>query len=164
MAARSRSRAALARRHLQGEGYVLYDLSSSYLEGRCCELAALGYSRDGKPGKPQISYGLCCAPEGQPVSIEVHAGNTGDPTTLSPAVERLKERFGIEHLVFVGDRGMITEARIKVLKEQGVGFITALRAPQIQALTLAPDFQLSLFDERGLCEVSSPRSLRVSGW
>ena len=148
--------AALARRHLQGEGYVLYDLSSSYLEGRCCELAALGYSRDGKPGKPQISYGLCCAPEGQPVSIEVHAGNSGDPTTLAPAVERIKDRFGIERLVFVGDRGMITEARVKVLKEQGVGFITALRAPQIQALTLAPDFQLSLFDERGLCEVSSP--------
>ena len=148
---------ALAKRHLQGEGYVLYDLSSSYLEGRCCELAAIGYSRDGKPGKPQISYGLCCAPEGQPISIEVHAGNTGDPTTLSPAVERLKDRFGIEHLVFVGDRGMITEARIKVLKEQGVGFITALRAPQIQALTLAPDFQLSLFDERGLCEVTSPQ-------
>ncbi len=147
---------ALARRHLQGEGYVLYDLSSSYLEGRCCELAALGYSRDGKPGKPQISYGLCCAPEGQPVSIQVHAGNTGDPTTLAPAVERIKDRFGIERLVFVGDRGMITEARVKVLKEQGVGFITALRAPQIQALTLAPDFQLSLFDERGLCEVSSP--------
>jgi len=148
--------AALARRHVQGEGYVLYDLSSSYLEGRCCELAALGYSRDGKPGKPQISYGLCCAPEGQPISIEVHAGNTGDPTTLSPAVERLKDRFGIEHLVFVGDRGMITEARVKMLKEQGVGFITALRAPQIQALTIAPDFQLSLFDERGLCEISSP--------
>jgi Transposase DDE domain len=148
---------ALARRHLQGEGYVLYDLSSSYLEGRCCELAAIGYSRDGKPGKPQISYGLCCASEGQPVSIEVHAGNTGDPTTLAPAVQRIKERFGIERLVFVGDRGMITEARVKVLKEQGVGFITALRAPQIQALTLAPDFQLSLFDEHGLCEVSSPQ-------
>lgn len=147
---------ALARRHLRGEGFVLYDLSSSYLEGRRCELAAIGYSRDGKPGKPQISYGLCCAPSGQPVSIEVHKGNTGDPTTLSPAVERIKDTFGIEHVVFVGDRGMITDARIKVLNEQGVGFITALRAPQIQALTLAPSFQLSLFDEQGLCEVSSP--------
>jgi hypothetical protein len=147
---------ALARRHLHGEGFVLYDLSSSYLEGRCCELGAVGYSRDGKPGKPQISYGLCCAPEGQPISIEVHAGNTGDPTTLQPAVERVKNTFGIEHVVFVGDRGMITETRIKVLKEQGVGFITALRAPQIQKLTLAPDFQLSLFDEQGLCEVYSP--------
>jgi hypothetical protein len=147
---------ALARRHLHGEGFVLYDLSSSCLEGRCCELGAVGYSRDGKPGKPQISYGLCCAPEGQPISIEVHAGNTGDPTTLGPAVERVKTTFGIERVVFVGDRGMITEARTKVLKEQGVGFITALRAPQIQALTLAPCFQLSLFDEQGLCEVSSP--------
>lgn len=147
---------ALARRHLQGEGFVLYDLSSSYLEGRCCELGAIGYSRDGKPGKPQISYGLCCAPEGQPVSIEVHKGNTGDPTTLGPAVERVKDTFEIEHVVFVGDRGMITDARIKVLTEQGVGFITALRAPQIQKLTVAPHFQLSLFDERGLCEISSP--------
>jgi Transposase DDE domain len=147
---------ALAFRHLAGEGFVLYDLSSSYLEGRCCELGAIGYSRDGKPGKPQISYGLCCAPEGQPISIEAHKGNTGDPTTLGPAVERIKETFGIEHVVFVGDRGMITEARVKVLKEQGVGFITALRAPQIQALRVAPNFQLSLFDEQGLCEVSSP--------
>ena len=147
---------ALARRHLTGEGFVLYDLSSSYLEGRHCELGAVGYSRDGKPSKPQISYGLCCAPDGQPVSIEVHKGNIGDPTTLGPAVERVKQRFGIERLVFVGDRGMITEARVKVLKEQGVGFITALRAPQIQKLTLAPSFQLSLFDEQGLCEVSSP--------
>jgi Transposase DDE domain len=148
---------ALARRHLADEGYVLYDLSSSYLEGRCCELAQIGYSRDGKPGKPQISYGLCCAPDGKPVSIEVHAGNTGDPTTLAPAVERVKQTFGIERVVFVGDRGMITEARVKALKEQDVGFITALRAPQIQKLTLAPHFQLSLFDEQGLCEVTAPQ-------
>lgn len=147
---------ALARRHLQGEGFVLYDLSSSYLEGRHCELGAIGYSRDGKPSKPQISYGLCCAPEGQPVSIEVHAGNTGDPTTLGPAVQRIKTTFGIEHVVFVGDRGMITDARVTVLKEQGVGFITSLRAPQIQKLTVAPGFQLSLFDEHGLCEIASP--------
>jgi hypothetical protein len=146
----------LARRHLAGEGFVLYDLSSSYLEGRSCELGAIGFARDGKKGKLQITYGLVCAPEGQPVAIQVHPGNTGDPTTLGPAVELVKDRFGIEHVVFVGDRGMITEARIKVLKEQGVGFITALRAPQIQALTLAPSFQLSLFDEQGLCEVSSP--------
>jgi hypothetical protein len=148
---------ALAHRHLHGAGFVLYDLSSSYLEGRHCELGAIGYSRDGKKGKPQITYGLCCAPSGQPFSIEVHKGNTGDPTTLGPAVERVKGRFGIEHVVFVGDRGMITEARTKVLKEQGVGFITALRAPQIQALTVAPGFQLSLFDERGLCEISAPQ-------
>ena len=149
---RQRSRAGTS----QARGSCFYDLSSSYLEGRCCELAAIGYSRDGKPSKPQISYGLCCAPDGQPISIEVHKGNTGDPTTLGPAVERVKDTFGIEHVVFVGDRGMITDARIKVLREQGVGFITALRAPQIQKLTLAPSFQLSLFDEHGLCEVSSP--------
>lgn len=147
---------ALARRHLAGEGFVLYDLSSSYLEGRHCELGAMGYSRDGKKGKLQITYGLVCAPTGEPVSVAVHPGNRADPSTLAPAVDAVKDSFGIEHVVFVGDRGMITEARIKVLREQGVGFITALRAPQIQALSIAPHFQLSLFDEQGLCEVTSP--------
>jgi len=147
----------LARRHLTQDGYVLYDLSSSYLEGRHCELGALGYSRDGKRGKLQITYGLCCSPEGRPVSIEVHPGNTADPASLGSAVTRVKDRFGIERVVFVGDRGMITEARVRALKEQGVGFITSLRAPQIQALTIAPSFQLSLFDEQGLCEISTPQ-------
>lgn len=147
---------ALARRHLAGEGFVLYDLSSSYLEGRHCELGAVGYSRDGKPGKQQITYGLCCSPDGRPVSVQVHPGNTADPSSLQSAVKRAKETFGIDRLVFVGDRGMITEARVKALKEMDVGFITSLRAPQIQKLTIAPGFQLSLFDERGLCEVSSP--------
>jgi hypothetical protein len=146
----------LARRHLGAEGFVLYDLSSIYLEGRHCELGAMGYSRDGKKGKLQVTYGLVCAPSGQPVSIEAHKGNSADPATLASAVDRVRERFSIEHVVFVGDRGMITEARTQELKKQGLGFITALRAPQIQALTLAPDFQLSLFDEQGLCEVSSP--------
>ena len=148
---------ALARRHLAGEGYVLYDLSSSYLEGRHCELGALGYSRDGKRGKLQITYGLCCSPQGRPVSVEVHPGNTADPASLGAAVERVKDRFGIERVVFVGDRGMITEARVRALKEQGVGFITSLRAPQIQALTVAPSFQLSLFGEQGLCEITCPQ-------
>jgi len=147
---------ALARRHLQGEGFVLYDLSSSYLEGRHCELGALGYSRDGKRGKLQITYGLVCSPEGRPVSVQVHPGNTADPTSLGSAVERVKERFGIDRVVFVGDRGMITQARVKALRAQDVGFITALRAPQIQALTIAPSFQLALFEERGVCEVTSP--------
>jgi len=146
---------SLARRHLQ-DGFVLYDLSSSYLEGRCCELGAIGYSRDGQRGKMQITYGLCCSPEGRPVSIEVHPGNTADPSTLAPAVARVKDRFGIDRVVFVGDRGMITQARCDALKEQGVGFISSLRAPQMQALTVAPNFQLSLFDEQGLCEISSP--------
>ncbi|MGO9901165.1 MAG: IS1634 family transposase, partial [Solirubrobacteraceae bacterium] len=146
---------ALARRHLQ-DGFVLYDLSSSYLEGRCCELGALGYSRGGQRGKLQITYGLCCSPEGRPVSIEVHPGNTADPSTLASAVQRIKDRFKIEQVVFVGDRGMITQARCEALKAQGVGFITSLRAPQIQAMTVAPNFQLSLFDEQGLCEICSP--------
>jgi DDE family transposase len=146
----------LARRHLSDDGYVLYDLSSSYLEGRCCELGAVGYSRDGKPGKQQIVYGLCCSPEGRPVSIRVHAGNTADPATLTDAVQRVKDTFGIKQLVFVGDRGMITDARTVALKGLGVGFITSLRAPQIQKLTVAPNFQLSLLDETGLCEIASP--------
>lgn len=147
---------ALARRHLAKDGYVLYDLSSSYLEGRHCELGAMGYSRDGKRGKLQITYGLCCSPEGRPVSVAVHEGNTADPASLTDAVERVKERFGIDRVVFVGDRGMITDARISALKEQGVGFITSLRAPQIHKLTVGPGFQLSLFDEQGLCELSCP--------
>jgi len=147
----------LARRHLAEDGFVLYDLSSSYLEGRCCELGAVGYSRDGKPGKQQIVYGLCCSPEGRPVSIRVHAGNTADPATLQDAVTRVKDTFGIEQLVFVGDRGMITDARTVALKELGVGFITSLRAPQIQKLTVGPNFQLSLLDETGLCEIASPQ-------
>jgi hypothetical protein len=146
----------LARRHLSGEGFVLYDLSSSYLEGRHCELAAVGYSRDGKPGKPQIVYGLCCSPEGRPVSIRVHEGNTADPATLADAVARVRDTFGIEQLVFVGDRGMITDARTVALKKLGVGFITSLRAPQIQKLTVKPGFQLSLLDETGLCEITCP--------
>jgi len=147
---------SLARRHLQ-DGFVLYDLSSSYLEGRCCELGAIGYSRDGQRGKMQITYGLCCSPEGRPVSIEVHPGNTADPSTLASAVARVKDRFKIDRVVFVGDRGMITQAQTKALTAQGVGFITSLRAPQIQAMTVAPHFQLSLFDEQGLCEISSPQ-------
>ena len=147
---------SLARRHLQ-DGFVLYDLSSSWLEGRCCELGAIGYSRDGQRGKMQITYGLCCSPEGRPVSIEVHPGNTADPSTLASAVARVKDRFKIDRVVFVGDRGMITQAQTKALTAQGVGFITSLRAPQIQAMTVAPHFQLSLFDEQGLCEISSPQ-------
>lgn len=119
LAQQERIERALARRHLKEDGYVLYDLSSSYLEGRCCELGALGYSRDGKRGKLQISYGLCCSPEGRPVSVAVHPGNTADPASLAPAVTRIKDRFGIDRVVFVGDRGMITEARVK--GAQGAG-------------------------------------------
>jgi hypothetical protein len=148
---------ALAARHLKGEGFVLYDLSSSYLEGRCCPLASLGHSRDGKKGKLQITYGLICSPEGHPVAVEVHAGNTQDQQTLLGALASVTERFGIERVVFVGDRGMITQAHAETLKQQGIGFISALKAPQIKTLVEAGDLQLSLFDERNLAEISSER-------
>jgi DDE family transposase len=146
----------LARRHLGGaDAFVLYDLSSSYVEGRCCPLAALGYSRDGKKGKLQITYGLTCSPEGRPVAIKVHDGNTTDSVTLPGAVDAVRERFGISHVVVVGDRGMITQAHATALTEQGVDFISALKAPQIRALIDAGELQLSLFDETNLAEIAS---------
>lgn len=145
----------LARRHLAADGFVLYDLSSSYVEGRCCPLAKLGYSRDKKRGKAQITYGLVCSPEGRPVSIAVHPGNSNDTSTLTDAVTSVRERFGIEHVVMVGDRGMITQTRVTELKGAGVGFVTSLTAPQIAKMRVGY-WQLSLFDERGLTEISSP--------
>ena len=150
-----RIEAALARRHLAAEGFALYDLSSSYLEGRCCPLAALGYSRDGRKGKPQITYGLTCSPEGRPVAIAVHEGNLADSQTLPAAVAALRERFGIEELVFIGDRGMVTSAHAATLTAAGVAFVSALRAPQIRRLLAAGDLQLSLFDETNLAEITS---------
>ena len=155
IARQERIERALARRHLSPGGLVLYDLSSSYLEGRCCPLAELGYSRDGRRGKLQINYGLTCSAEGRPVAIEVFAGNVHDDATLPAAAERLKRRFGIERVVFVGDRGMITQAGIETLREQGFGWITALKAKQVQRLAREGELQLSLFDERSLAEISS---------
>jgi Transposase DDE domain len=146
---------ALARRYLAEGGFVLYDLSSSYLEGRKCPLAALGYSRDGKRGKLQISYGLTCSPEGRPVAVEVFDGSTRDDKTLPSALERIKQRFGIERVVVCGDRGMITQANIATLRECGFDWITALRSPQLRALVDAGDLQLSLFEERNLAEITS---------
>jgi len=149
--------AGLARRHLKDGALVLYDVSSSWLEGRCCELARFGYSRDGKKGKLQIVYGLLCAADGCPVAVEVFAGNTADPMTLASQVDKLKERFGLSRVVLVGDRGMITSARIRdELRPAGLDWITALRAPQIRALLDAGAFQLSLFDERDLAEIIAP--------
>ena len=145
----------LARRHLSGEGFVLYDLSSSYMEGRCCPLAKRGYSRDNVKGKLQITYGLICSPEGRPVAIEVHDGNTADPTTVPGAIAAVSERFQIEHAVFVGDRGMITQAHAHALKDRGIDFISALKTPQIRALLQAGELQLSLFDETNLAEIAS---------
>jgi hypothetical protein len=148
---------ALARRHLKDGALVLYDVSSSWLEGRCCELARFGYSRDGKKGKLQIVYGLLCAADGCPVAVEVFEGNTADPMTLSAQIDKLKERFGLSRVVLVGDRGMITSARIRdELKPAGLDWITALRAPQIRALLDTGAFQLSLFDERDLAEITAP--------
>ena len=150
----------LARRHLpsdgDGEAFVLYDLSSSYVEGRCCPLATLGYPRDGVKGKLQVNYRLICSPEGRPVAVRVHEGNVTDQQTVPDTVATVRERFGIEQVVFVGDRGMITHAHAQTLKEQGVDFISALKSVQIRSLVNAGDLQLSLFDEVNLAEISSP--------
>ena len=150
----------LARRHLPGEAngnaFVLYDLSSSYMEGRCCPLATLGYSRDGVKGKLQVNYGLICSPEGRPVAVRVHEGNVTDQQTVPDAVADLRARFGIENVVFVGDRGMITQAHAQTFKQQGVDFISALKSVQIRSLVNSGDLQLSLFDEVNLAEITSP--------
>jgi len=145
----------LARRHLADDGFVLYDLSSSYVEGRCCPLAKLGYSRDNVKGKLQITYGLTCSPDGRPVAIGVHEGNITDQQTLPTAVHAVTERFGIEHVVVVGDRGMLTQAHANTLTEQGIEFITALKAVQVCALVESGELQLSLFDEQNLAEIAS---------
>ena len=134
---------------------MLYDLSSSYVEGRCCPLAKLGYSRDTVKGKLQITYGLTCSPEGRPVAIGVHEGNITDQQTLPGAVNAVAERFGIEHVVVVGDRGMITQAHAATLTEQGIEFITALKAVQVRALVTSGDLQLSLFDQVNLAQITS---------
>jgi transposase len=148
---------ALARRHLKDGTLVLYDVSSSYVEGRCCPLAEYGHNRDGKKGKLQIVYGLLCAPDGCPVAVEVFTGNTADPTTLAAQIEKLKDRFGLSRVVLVGDRGMITEARIREdLVPAKLDWITALRAPDIKALAEGGKLQLSLFDERNMAVITSP--------
>jgi hypothetical protein len=147
----------LAKRHLQNGTLVLYDVSSSYMEGRCCPLAQRGYSRDGKKGSLQIVYGLLCAPDGCPVAIEVFEGNTADPMTLAPQIDKLKQRFGLDHIVLVGDRGMITEARISAdIRSAGLDWITALRGPAIKDLLNNGAIQLTLFDTRDMAAITSP--------
>ena len=149
--------AALAKRHLGERTLALYDLTSTYFEGRHCPLARFGHSRDGKRDKLQIVFGVLTNADGCPVAVEVFAGNTADPKTLGPAVDKLRERFRLERIVLVGDRGMITSARIREdLQRPGIEWITALRAPQIQALRHACSLQLSLFDQRDLAEISDP--------
>lgn len=148
----------LARRHLKDGVLVLYDVSSSYFEGRHCPLAQFGHSRDHRGDRPQIVYGLLCTHEGLPIAIEVFEGNTADPTTLQSQIDKVKSRFGIKRVVLVGDRGMITTARIREdLKVSSLDWITCLRAPQIKALAGEDGpLQLSLFDERDLAEITSP--------
>jgi Transposase DDE domain len=148
---------ALARKHLVGSTLVLYDLTSTWLTGRCCELAARGHSRDGKRDDPQIVFGLVCTAAGVPIAVEVFAGNTADPSTVASQVTKLKERFGIERIAWVGDRGMLTSARIEqVLRPQAQDWISSLRAPHIAQLAAEHGpFQPSLFDQRNLIELSS---------
>ena len=148
---------ALAKRHLEDGVLVLYDVTSSYLEGRRCELAQFGYSRDHRGDRPQIVFGLMCTPEGCPVAVEVFEGNLGDPRTLADQVRKLRTRFRLKRVVLVGDRGMITKARIDAdLKPAGLDWITALRAPAIKALAAeGGPLQLSLFDERDMAEIVS---------
>jgi hypothetical protein len=148
----------LARRHLKDGVLVLYDVTSSYFEGHHCPLAQYGHSRDHRSDRLQIVYGLLCTREGLPIAVEVFEGNTADPRTLKAQIDKLKSRFGIKRMVLVGDRGMITAARLRDdLTPAGLDWITCLRAPQIQALAQDQGpLQLSLFDERDLAEISSP--------
>ena len=148
---------ALARRHLKSGTLVLYDVTSTYFEGRTCPLARFGYNRDGKRHKLQIVFGLLCTLEGCPVAIEVFEGNVGDPSTLASQISKLKQRFRLDRVVLIGDRGMITTARLEqTVKPAGLDWITALRAPAIRGLVEAGVIQLSLFDERDLAEITSP--------
>lgn len=148
---------ALARRHLVAGRLVLYDVSSTYVEGTHCPLAAHGHSRDHRPDRRQIVFGLVTDARGCPVAVEAFAGNTADPATLETQIEKVRTRFGLSDIVLVGDRGMLTSARIERLKALGgIGWVSCLRAPAIRGLLEAGDLQLSLFDERNLAEITSP--------
>jgi transposase len=150
---------ALAQRHLAQGGLVLYDVSSTYFEGKKCPLAKLGYSRDEKKHLPQIVFGLLTDQDGCPVAVEVFEGNTGDPKTLGTQITKVRERFGIKRVVLVGDRGMITDARIRdeLRPLDGVDWITALRNPAIEQLVERKSLQLGLFDDRDLAEITDPQ-------
>jgi hypothetical protein len=149
---------ALAKRHLAEGTLVLYDVTSVYFEGRCCPLVRFGKSRDGRKDKPQIVFGLLCNARGCPVAVEVFAGNTGDPTTLASQIEKIRTRFGLERVVWVGDRGVLTEKRIaeELRPVEGLDWITALRAPAIRQLVEKGSLQLSLFDQTDLGEIRDP--------
>jgi transposase len=157
-ARQARIEVKLAKRHLEQGSLILYDVSSSYYTGSSCPLADFGHSRDGKRGFPQINYGLLCNREGIPVAVEVFRGNTGDPSTLGSAIEKIRSRFGLASVVLVGDRGLITSARIteELAGIEGLAWITALKAPAIRALAEEGVIQPSLFDTTDLAEISSP--------
>ncbi|SCK39159.1 Transposase [Variovorax sp. HW608] len=157
LARQDRIQKKLAALHLGAGALVLYDLSSSYFEGNCCPLARLGYSRDGRKGMLQVNYGLLTDARGCPVAVSVHEGNVADSQTLLPEVKRLREAFGVQQLVMVGDRGMISSKAIQEMREcEGVGWISALKSASIRALVEQGHLQLGLFDERNLLELSSP--------
>ena len=147
----------LAKKHLKQGSLVLYDVTSSYYEGRTCPLARYGHDRDGKGDRPIVVYGVLCDAEGRPVAVDVYPGNTGDPTTVPDQVTKLRERFGLSRVILVGDRGMLTQTQIEALKEHpGLGWISALRSGSIRQLMAAGDLQRSLFDETNLAEIRSP--------
>lgn len=153
----SRIEKKLAARHLNEGSQVLYDVSSSYYEGKTCPLALFGYSRDRKKGKPIIVYGVLTDPDGRPVAVDVYPGNTADPTTVPDQVEKLRERFQLQQVVLVGDRGMLTSTQIEALQDYpGLGWISSLRSKSIRKLVDTECLQLSLFDEKNLAEISSP--------
>lgn len=148
----------LANKHLDNGSVVLYDVTSTYFEGRSCPLAKLGHNRDGKKSKLQIVFGLLCTSQGCPVAVEVFSGDTGDPSTLEEQIKKIRDRFGLERVILVGDRGLITEARIReeIRPVQGLEWITALRFSQIRNLVDSGCLQLSLFDEKDLGEITAP--------
>jgi transposase len=149
--------ARLAKRHLVDGGLALFDLSSTYFEGSTCPLAKLGYSRDGKEGTLQVNFGVLTDRAGRPVSVSVFPGNAADPTTLIPQAEKLQSTFGLEHIVLVGDRGMITQHQIQTLaKRGGIDWITAVRTETIKKLMVSGQLQLGLFDERNIFETTHP--------
>jgi len=148
----------LAKKHLDNGSFVLYDVTSTYFEGRTCPPARLGHNRDGKKGKLQIGFGLLCSHEGCPVAVEVFPGDTGDPSTLEEQIRKIRDRFGLGRVILVGDRGLITEARIReeIRPVKGLEWITALRSSQIRKLVDSGSLQLSLFDEQDLAEITDP--------
>jgi transposase len=157
LARQARIEQQLAARHLTDGGVVLYDVTSSYYEGRTCPLARFGHDRDGKTGRPIIVYGVLTDGEGRPIAVSVYPGNTADPTTVADQIDKLRQRFALARLVLVGDRGMLTQPQIdRVRAHPGLGWITALTSVTIRRLVTEGALQLSLFDERHLAEITTP--------